>query len=83
MLWWEKPVSDDSNVFGFFIYSLALASHHLVISGFNWPGCLCLQLASCASGLLPSRHVALVAIDLLGILQTVVSSGGRYTDDIA
>ena len=33
-------------------YVLELASCHLVISGVNWPECLCLQPASCVPWLL-------------------------------
>ena len=31
-------------------YGLALASYHLVISGINWPWCLCLEPASLEAG---------------------------------
>ena len=34
------------------VYGLVLASQQLVISGVKWPGCLCLEPASCVLGLL-------------------------------
>lgn len=61
-------------------YDLILASCHLVISVVNWPGCLCLESASCAPGLLlvDGRSVSLAVADLLGDLHTVGSSESMH-----
>ena len=54
-------------------YVLGLASHHLAISGVNWPKCLYLESDSCVPGYsrYPGRLVTLTIVNPLGDLQTV------------
>jgi hypothetical protein len=48
-------LGSDGAILASVAHDIALASSYLVISGVNWPVCLCLELASCIPWL---KHIS-------------------------